>query len=91
MIRYMMCLSDISDGMKTLLSGTETLCRKSLVLYARNKIERACLKLCGLRTMMECITTTGYLEKLKGEMEGRLGCKIEVVEDGDSSYPCKMR
>ena len=40
---------------------------------------------------MECITTTGYLEKLKGEMEGRLGCKIEVVEDGDSSYPCKMR
>ncbi len=34
--------------------------------------------------------TTGYLEKLKGEMEGRLGCKIETVEDKDSSYPCKM-
>ena len=26
--------------------------------------------------------TTGYLEKLKAEMEGRLGCGIEVVEDG---------
>ena len=34
--------------------------------------------------------TTGYLEKLKDEMEERLGCKIEIVEDGDSSYPCKM-
>ena len=34
--------------------------------------------------------TTGYLEKLKAEMEGRLGCGIEVVEDGDSSYPCKL-
>ena len=33
---------------------------------------------------------TPYLEKLKAEMEGRLGCKIEIVEDGDSSYPCKM-
>ena len=34
--------------------------------------------------------TTGYLEKLKAEMEERLGCKIETVEDNDSSYPCKM-
>ena len=34
--------------------------------------------------------TTGYLEKLKAEMEERLGCKIEIVEDKDSSYPCKM-
>ena len=34
--------------------------------------------------------TTPYLEKLKTEMEGRLGCKIEIVEDGDSSYPCKI-
>lgn len=34
--------------------------------------------------------TAGYLEKLKAEMEGRLGCGIKIVEDGDSSYPCKM-
>ena len=34
--------------------------------------------------------TTGYLEKLKAEMEGRLGCGIEVVEDRDSIYPCKL-
>lgn len=34
--------------------------------------------------------TTSYLEKLKAEMEGRLGCGIEIVEDGDSCYPCKM-
>ena len=34
--------------------------------------------------------TARYLEKLKAEMEGRLGCKIEIVEDKDSSYPCKM-
>ena len=33
---------------------------------------------------------TPYLEKLKAEMEDRLGCKIEIVEDRDSSYPCKM-
>ena len=33
---------------------------------------------------------TSYLEKLKAEMEGRLGCKIEIIEDGDSSYPCKI-
>ena len=26
---------------------------------------------------------TGYLTKLKDEMEGRLGCGIEVVEDRD--------
>ena len=31
-----------------------------------------------------------YLTKLKAEMEGRLGCGIEVVEDGDSRYPCKL-
>ena len=36
------------------------------------------------------VITTGYLEKLKAEMEGRLGCGIEVVEDRDSSYPCKL-
>ncbi len=34
--------------------------------------------------------TTPYLEKPKAEMEGRLGCKIEIVEDGGSSYPCKI-
>ena len=34
--------------------------------------------------------TAEYLEKLKAEMEGRLECKIEIVEDGDSSYPCKI-
>ena len=34
--------------------------------------------------------TTPYLEKLKAEMEERLGCGIEIVEDGDSCYPCKM-
>ena len=34
--------------------------------------------------------TAGYLEKLKVEMEGRLGCKIEIIEDGDSGYPCKI-
>ena len=34
--------------------------------------------------------TTGYLEKLKAEMEERLGCGIDVVEDKDSSYPCKI-
>ena len=28
--------------------------------------------------------TTGYLEKLKAEMEERLGCGIDVVEDKDS-------
>lgn len=28
--------------------------------------------------------TTGYLEKLKAEMEERLGCRIDVVEDKDS-------
>ena len=39
---------------------------------------------------MADIMTTGYLEKLKTEMEERLGCKIEIVEDKDSSYPCKM-
>ena len=31
--------------------------------------------------------TAGYLEKLKAEMEGRLGCEIEIVEDKDSSCP----
>ena len=30
--------------------------------------------------------TAAYLEKLKDEMEGRLGCKNEIVEDGDSSF-----
>ena len=34
--------------------------------------------------------TTSYLERLKAEMEGRLCCKIEIVEDKDSSCPCKM-
>jgi len=23
-------------------------------------------------------------------MEARLGCGIEIVEDGDSGYPCKI-
>ena len=40
--------------------------------------------------MWESAMTTPYLEKLKAEMEGRLGCKIEIGEDGDSSYSCKM-
>ena len=39
---------------------------------------------------MAGIMTAGYLTKLKDEMEGRLGCGIEVVEDGDSRYPCKL-
>ena len=39
---------------------------------------------------MADIMTAEYLTKLKAEMEGRLGCGIEVVEDGDSSYPCKL-
>ena len=39
---------------------------------------------------MAGIMTAEYLTKLKAEMEGRLGCKIEIVEDRDSSYPCKM-
>ena len=36
--------------------------------------------------------TAEYLTKLKTEMEmeERLGCGIEVVEDSDSIYPCKM-
>ena len=29
---------------------------------------------------------TGYLTKLKAEMEGRLGSGIEVVEDRDVTY-----
>ncbi len=33
---------------------------------------------------------TGYLTKIKAEMEERLGCKIVFVEDRDSSYPCKI-
>ena len=39
---------------------------------------------------MADIMTAEYLTKLKAEMEGRLGCGIEVVEDRDSIYPCKM-
>ena len=39
---------------------------------------------------MADIMTAEYLTKLKTEMEGRLGCGIEVVEDSDSIYPCKM-
>ena len=39
---------------------------------------------------MADIMEAGYLTKLKAEMEGRLGCGIEVVEDGDSRYPCKL-
>ena len=35
---------------------------------------------------MADIMKAGYLTKLKAEMEGRLGCGIEVVEDGDSRY-----
>ena len=34
--------------------------------------------------------TTGYLGKLIAEMEGRLGCKIDVVEDVNSNYPSKI-
>ena len=33
---------------------------------------------------------TGYLTKLKAEMEGRLGCGIEVVEDRDLGCSCKF-
>ena len=32
----------------------------------------------------------GYLEKLIAEMESRLGCKIDVVEDVNSNYPSKI-
>ena len=35
---------------------------------------------------MADIMKADYLTKLKAEMEGRLGCGIEVVEDGDSRY-----
>ena len=34
--------------------------------------------------------TETYLTNLKSEMEQTLGCKIEVVEDRDSRYPCKL-
>lgn len=34
--------------------------------------------------------TTGYVQKLLREMEGLLGCPIEVVEDRDSRYPAKI-
>ena len=33
---------------------------------------------------------TEYLTKLKEEMEARLGCGIEVVEDRDLRCPCKI-
>ena len=33
---------------------------------------------------------TGYLTKLKAEMEGRLGCGIEVVEDRDLGCACRF-
>ena len=33
---------------------------------------------------------TGYLTKLKEEMEERLGCGIEVVEDRDLGCSCKF-
>ncbi len=33
---------------------------------------------------------TGYLTKLKAEMEGWLGCGIEVVEDSDLGCSCWM-
>jgi hypothetical protein len=33
---------------------------------------------------------TGYLAKLNAEMEGRLGCGIEVVEDLDLGCPRKI-
>ena len=33
---------------------------------------------------------TGYLTKLKEEMEGRLGCGIEVVEDRDLGCVCRF-
>lgn len=36
------------------------------------------------------IATTPYLAKLKSEMEAKLGCGIDVVEDRESPYPCKM-
>ena len=39
---------------------------------------------------MADIMKADYLMNLKAEMEGRLGCGIEVVEDGDSRYPCKL-
>ena len=33
---------------------------------------------------------TGYLTKLKAEMEDRLGCAIDMIEDRNSKYPCKI-
>lgn len=33
---------------------------------------------------------TGYLTKFKAEMERRLGCGIEVVEDRDLGCSCKI-
>ena len=35
-------------------------------------------------------TQAGYLTKLIAEMEARLGCGIEVVEDRGSRYPSKI-
>jgi len=31
-----------------------------------------------------------YVLKIKAEMEGLLGCPMEIVEDADLAYPCEM-
>ena len=33
---------------------------------------------------------TKYAAGMRDELEGLLGCPVEVVEDRDAKYPCKM-
>ena len=42
------------------------------------------------REQIEIFMESSYLTKLKAEMEGRLGCGIEVVEDRDLGCSCKI-
>ena len=36
------------------------------------------------------LMTAGYLTSMIAEMEQTLGCKIEIIEDKDLRYPCKL-
>ena len=33
---------------------------------------------------------TKYAARMRGELEGMLGCPVAVVEDREAKYPCKM-
>lgn len=33
---------------------------------------------------------TKYAAGMRDELEGLLGCPVEVVEDREAKYPCKM-